>query len=84
MTNVKNKGPVYTTRSGRISVSVWLNKGQKGNYYQVAPQRSFNGDGELKNSASFAEGDVPLLTRLFDEAYEWMRMHPPEKESAAK
>ena len=78
----KQKRPVFTARSGRLSVSVWLNEGQKGDYYQVAPQRAYNGEGELKNSASFSEGDVPLLTRLLDESYEWMRTHPPDSESA--
>ena len=32
----KQKRPVFTARSGRLSVSVWLNEGQKGDYYQVA------------------------------------------------
>ena len=78
----KQNRPVFTARSGRLSVTVWLNEGQKGDYYQVAPQRAYNGDGELKNSASFAESDVPLLARLFDETYVWMRTHPPDNESA--
>ena len=58
--------PVHTVRAGRLSVSVWLNSGQNGGYYQISPQRSFREDGEIRNSASFSEGDVPLLNRLFD------------------
>ena len=75
--------PVHTVRAGRLSVSVWLNSGQNGGYYQVSPQRSFREDGEIRNSAAFSEGDVPLLNRLFDEAYEWMRAHPVDRESDA-
>ena len=83
MATRKRNRPVFAARSGRLSVSVWLNQGQKGDYYQIAPQRAYNEDGELKNSASFAESDMPLLVRLLEEAFNWMRAHPPERASAA-
>jgi len=79
----KNR-PVYTARSGRLSVSVWLNESQNGEYYQVAPQRGYSEDGELRNSASFGEGDVPLLARLLEEAFQWMRAHPAERAESAE
>ena len=75
--------PVHTARSGRLSVSIWLNEGQNGEYYQVSPQRAYREDGGIKNSSSFSESDVPLLARLLQEAFDWMRAHPPERESDA-
>jgi len=42
MADRKRNRPVFTARSGRLSVSVWLNQGQKGDYYQIAPQRAYN------------------------------------------
>jgi hypothetical protein len=79
MANQKQNRPAHTVRSGRLSVSVWLNESQNGDYYQVSPQRAYREDGAMKNSASFAENDVPLLERLLEEAYSWMRAHPPER-----
>ena len=75
--------PVHTIRAGRLSVSIWLNTGQNGGYYQVSPQRAFREDGEIRNSGSFAESDVPLLNRLLEEAFNWMRSNPLDRESSA-
>ena len=50
---------------------------------KLAGAPEYNEDGELKNSASFAESDMPLLVSLLEEAFNWMRAHPPERASAA-
>jgi hypothetical protein len=72
------KKPVYQITLGRIRAAVWLNGEDQGNaWYGVTISRSYNVDGEWKDSASFSRDDLPVVRAAAEMAYAWIWEHQP-------
>ena len=68
-----NKGPIDRIPYGNLQASIWENQGDKGAFYNVTFSRSYQVDGEWKNTNSFNERDVQLLAKLAVDAGVRMR-----------
>lgn len=66
--------PAHTIRDGLLSVTIWRNTTDKGNYYTVNPSRSYkDGDETWKKSDSLNADDLLPMVELFREAYAWIK-----------
>ena len=77
--------PAHTIRSGAIKVTIWRNEGEKGVWYSVTPSRSYKQGEEWKDSDSFGEDDLLLVSKLVDQAHSWImaqRQAQPSQQAA--
>lgn len=70
----KNNVPVHRLRSGALSVSVWEQKGTKGQFYTVNAQRAYTqDDGKTwEHTDSFSRDDLPVIGSLLLQAHAWI------------
>ena len=75
----ENKGntPVHVVRAGTISASVWENEnesnGKKFKSYSVTTQKSYKDKNDKwKESNSLMAAEVPKMTAVLQQAYEWI------------
>ncbi len=59
-----NKRPVDHIRYGNLEASIWENQGENGPFYSATFSRSFQVDGEWKQTQSFNQRDMELLGKL--------------------
>lgn len=69
----KAKGPVRKFRAGGMNVTVWKNETKRGQMFSVTISRSYRVGEAWKNSTSFREEDLPVLTKAIDEAHSFLR-----------
>lgn len=70
--SVKAK-PVHTIQHRGIAVAIWKNDSKNGPLYNVTFRRRYKQGDEWKDSSSFDEDDLLLLSELAKEAHAWMR-----------
>ena len=83
----EKKQPVRTFRLGRVRAKVWANETDDSTMYNVTPSRPYK-DGETwKDSTSFSRGDLLALTKVLDQAHDWIweqeQATPAEKANEA-
>jgi hypothetical protein len=67
--------PTHKLRDGCLSVCIWRNQGERGNYFTATPQRSYKkGDDTWKETDSLTGDDLLAMAELLREAYSWIRM----------
>jgi hypothetical protein len=76
--------PAHKIRIGVLQVTIWRNKGEKGNWYSVIPSRSYKqGDDAWKETDSMGFDDLLTLAKLLDLAHTWI-LHQMEADRKAK
>jgi len=65
--------PAHKIWHRNILVTIWKNDGKNGPFYSVTLSRSYKQGEEWKESSSYDEDDLLLLTELAKEAHAWMR-----------
>ena len=62
--------PAHKIRYGVLSVTIWRNTSEKGNWYSVIPSRSYKaGDETWKESDSLGFDDLLTMAKLLDLAH---------------
>jgi hypothetical protein len=71
MTKEKTK-PSHKIRSGALSVTIWKQTNDKGDWYSVSPSRTYKQDDEWRDADSFGYDDLLTLAKLLDLAHTWI------------
>lgn len=73
MSNTATKArPVHDLRIGRIRAAIWANETQNGMRHNVTISRIYKDGDEWKDSTSFGRDDLPLVTKIADQAHSWI------------
>lgn len=85
----EKKAPVFSLRSGVLSVSIWEQTGGNGTFYRVTCQRSYTeGEGDnliWKHTDSFGRDDILIVSELLRQSWNWIGRKEAElKKAAAK
>lgn len=72
--------PVFEKRIGDIKGVVWLNNGEKSNFYSAEFSRSYKDDktGEIKDTKSFRANDLELLKLAIDKVEAYIETNPTQ------
>jgi hypothetical protein len=65
--------PVHRISHRGIAVAIWKNEGKKGTFYSVTLKHRIKQGEEWKDSYSYDQDDLLLLSELAKEAHAWMR-----------
>jgi hypothetical protein len=65
--------PAHKIQHRGIAVTIWKNEGKNGTFYSVTLSRRYKQGDEWKESYSYDEDDLLLLTDLLTEAHRWIR-----------
>lgn len=71
-TNTKTARPVHEIRLGRIKAAIWENATQNGTRHNVTVSRLYRDGNDWKDSASFGRDDLPLVSKVVDQAHSWI------------
>ena len=68
------KRPVHEIRLGRIRAAIWVNATENGVRHNVTLSRLYRDEqqGQWKDSTSFGRDDLPLVTKVADQAHLWI------------
>ncbi len=68
------KRPVHEIRLGRIRAAIWVNATEYGIRHNVTLSRLYRDEqqGQWKDSTSFGRDDLPLVTKVADQAHLWI------------
>jgi hypothetical protein len=69
---VSTKRPIHEIRLGRIQAAIWANQSQGQMWFNVTIARSFQENGEWKESSGFRRDDLPIVAKLAEMAYAWI------------
>lgn len=73
MSNTVTKArPVHELRMGRIRAAIWANETQNGMRHNVTISRIYKDGDDWKDSTSFGRDDLPLVTKIADQAHSWI------------
>lgn len=73
MAQTKSKQkPVHEVRMGRIKAAIWENETQNGTRHNVTVSRLYRDDDGWKDSTSFGRDDLPLVSKVLDQAHTWI------------
>lgn len=67
-----SKRPIHEIRFGRLQAAIWENVGPSQVWFNVTIARSFQENGEWKESSGFRRDDLPVVAALADRAYAWI------------
>jgi hypothetical protein len=65
--------PAHKIQHRGIAVAIWKNDGKNGPFYSVTLSRRYKQGEQWKESSSYDEDDLLLLTELLAEAHSWIR-----------
>lgn len=71
MTQQPNK-PVNHIRLGGVKASIWRQENGEAIRHSVTFSRSYQRDGEWRETQSFGRDDLPRLMKCADLAYDWI------------
>jgi hypothetical protein len=75
--NPMSNQPDHKVKIGLITATIWNNDG----FHSVDFTRSYkNGDGEWKNTTSFAQGDLLNLAKCAERAEVWVSRKASERQ----
>jgi hypothetical protein len=68
------KRPVHEIRLGRIRAAIWVNTTENGVRHNVTISRLYRDEqqGQWRDSTSFGRDDLPLVTKVADQAHLWI------------
>ena len=66
--------PAHKIRIGALQVTIWRNKGERGNWYSVIPSRSYKNGDDWNETDSLGFDDLLAMGKLLDLAHTWV-MH---------
>jgi hypothetical protein len=68
------KRPVHEIRLGRIRAAIWVNATENGVRHNVTISRLYRDEqqGQWRDSTSFGRDDLPLVTKVADQAHLWI------------
>ena len=64
--------PVHEIRMGRIRAAIWANETEKGVRHNVTITRLYKDGDDWKDSSSYGRDDMPLVSKVSDQAHTWM------------
>jgi hypothetical protein len=65
--------PAHKIRIGNLSVTIWRNTSEKGNWYSATPSRSYkSGDDAWRETDSLGFDDLMTMSKLLDQAHTWI------------
>ena len=65
--------PIDKIRIGRVTVNIWNNPSEKGDFYSVTFERNYKDEGDTwKSSQSFRRDDLLELAKAADKAHDWI------------
>jgi hypothetical protein len=65
--------PSHKIQHRGLAVTIWKNDSKNGPFYSVTLSRRYKQGEEWKESSSYDEDDLLLLTELLAEAHSWIR-----------
>ena len=77
-TNTKTK-PAHSIREADVKATIWLNHGEKGDFYNVTLSRTFKDEKDnLKDTNSFGLYDLTKVEMAVRKAQDWIMTQPGE------
>lgn len=68
----ETKKPIQKFKSRNIDVSIWQNKGEKGDFLTVSTNRSYKDkEDNWKNTNTMRINDIPVLINNLQKAYDY-------------
>ena len=67
--------PVHEIRMGRIRAAIWENETQSGTRHNVTVCRLYKDGDQWKDSSTFGRDDLPLVSKVIDQAHSWIFQH---------
>lgn len=67
--------PVHEIRMGRIRAAIWENETQSGTRHNVTVCRLYKEGDQWKDSSTFGRDDLPLVSKVLDQAHSWIFQH---------
>lgn len=75
--NQTKQRPVHEIRLGAVKATIWPNETTSGTRFSVTLSRLYkDGKDEWKQTDSFGRDDLPLLTKVADQAHDWIFANP--------
>ncbi|MEZ6048693.1 MAG: hypothetical protein R3C11_24575 [Planctomycetaceae bacterium] len=71
-TKSKPARPIHEIRMGRIKAAIWENSTQNGTRHNVTVSRLYKDGDDWKDSTSFGRDDLPLVSKVVDQAHSWI------------
>ena len=77
MSTQTKQRPVHEIRLGAVKATIWPNETVNGMRYSTSFSRLYKTDsGEWRQTESFGRDDLPLLTKVADQAHDWIFSNP--------
>ena len=66
--------PVHEIRMGRVRAAIWVNETDNGVRHNVTFSRLYRDEqhDQCKDSSSFGRDDLPLISKVADQAFLWI------------
>jgi len=71
-----NSQPIHKIRHGAISASIWRQDTDKGPMFNVTFQRTYKDGDNWKNSGSFGQKNLLVLSLIAARSFEWIAGQP--------
>ena len=69
--------PVHEIRLGAVKATIWPNETANGMRHNVTFARLYkDSDDQWRQTESFGRDDLPLLTKVADQAHDWIFNNP--------
>lgn len=75
MSSTRKAKPVHEVRMGRIKAAIWENETQSGARHNVTVTRLYKDGDKWKDSSSFGRDDLPVVSKVLDQAHTWIFAH---------
>jgi hypothetical protein len=75
--NIQSK-PAFEARSGKIRAAVWENNTETGIAQSLSLTKSYKEGAQWRNTGSFLCEDLPDVSEVLTQAYEWMTQREQE------
>lgn len=72
MADSNNNKPAHEIRIGHVKATIWANKSERGNRFNVTVQRLYKAESGWKSTSSFGRDDLPLIGKVADMAHTWI------------
>ena len=67
--------PIHTIRYGMIKACIWRNNTRSGERHTITIVRLYRNGDLWKESTRFGRDDLPLVTKVADQAHTWIYEH---------
>ena len=75
--NQTKQRPVHEIRLGAVKATIWPNDTANGTRFNVTLHRIYkDASDQWKQTDSFGRDDLPLLTKVADQAHDWIFANP--------